>query len=92
MKEYVVSVDVRVYDANPGWVINLIEDELQDGEAINDIETHLVQEVECLYHHVFDFSVTCEEHPVQWIADAINYHLQENEEVEVNIRFSEQTL
>lgn len=92
MKEYVVSIDVRVYDDNPGWVINLIEDELQDGETVSDVETHLVQEVDGLYHHVFDFDITCEEHPAKWIVDAINYHLQENEEVEVNIRFSEQTL
>lgn len=93
MKDYAVTIDLRLRGHYPDNVIVSIIKELDDGESISNAEYDFVQiDSENRFHFAINADIKSTSHPARWLQDMINEYLQDGEEVEVNIRYSEQTL
>ena len=93
MKDYAVTIDLRLRGYYPDGIVVSIMNELDDGESISNTEYDFVQiDSENRFHFAINADIRSTSHPARWLQDMINEYLQEDEEVEVNIRYSEQTL
>lgn len=93
MKDYAVTIDLRLRGYYPDGIVISIMNELDDGESISNTEYDFVQiDSENRFHFAINADIRSASHPARWLQDMINEYLQEGEEVEVNIRYSEQTL
>lgn len=81
MKKYVVTLDVRIKDEYPAWIIVALDNELIKGESINNVNCTFLPRDGELNCFMMTFVTKCIYHPAMWVDDAINYHLQEGEEV-----------
>jgi len=91
MKEYVVTLDVRIKDEYPAWIMVVLNNELIEGETINNVKCVFLPRDGDLNCFIVTFVTKCIYHPAMWVDSAINYHLQEDEEVTTESRLSEYT-
>lgn len=93
MKEYIVTINVRLNTSDRTSIVDSVMDELELDEQITDLEAHLVR-LNSLrqYEYEITFNLLSHIHPNTWVFDIVNEQLEDGEEVEVDVRLADQTL
>lgn len=93
MKEYIVTINVRLDTSDRRGIVESIKNELELDEQITDLESQYVRiDFDHRYEHEITFNLLSHIHPNTWVFDLVNEQLEDGEEVEVDVRLADQTL